>query len=468
MFQDIARKLTTIICAIGLMTALTLPVAAQEFRVDRAGLESVPTTYRGPCPGLIKLVGKIQASARGRVKYTYFYSDGATGPEGFVDFEGPGVKHLETTWTLGRASLTDYEGWGAIRIISPNDYESNRAKFVIDCQSGKEKPHAQPVDVPQDKRVEMYQKELPNLSAPSRQKFEKEMASLDSVARKLQPSLAEAQNKLGFDSQAMHAEFRAITEEPKGGLSAQRAAAFQTKYESQLIKLAQIAGIDLAAQRQQMITLLDLSKAQVKESKVLAIIEIGDEHPPTPAPTPPPPPDVTELVLSAPFTSAGTLGEHSLSNAARGDMSIGLQVNVAGTAYRLASISQTLAVEPGVERVRVFGAFDPARFVTMAVSTCGYASSEAIVNLRIMEGSRLIASDRISLWRVVSILGMSHQTGTRLVTLECDFRRPAPDEATTYTLIAEIEGLAGALFCAGAVVEEQARQQRFQVYLHRR
>ena len=91
MFQAIANKLTIIVCATALITALAAsPVAAEEFRVEGAGLEAVPTNYRGACPGLIKFEGKIQASAAGRVKYTYFRSDGATGPEGFVDFEGSG------------------------------------------------------------------------------------------------------------------------------------------------------------------------------------------------------------------------------------------------------------------------------------------------------------------------------------------------------------------------------------------
>jgi hypothetical protein len=167
MFQPITNKLKSIAWATGLLTALALPVAAQEFRVEGAGLEAAPTSYRGPCPGLITLKGKIQANGRGRVKYTYFYSDGATGPEGFVDFEGPGVKYVETTWRLGGTSLTHYEGWSAIRILSPNSYESNKAKFVIDCQAGKEKqPDAQPEDGRKEKGAEAYPKELPNIAAP--------------------------------------------------------------------------------------------------------------------------------------------------------------------------------------------------------------------------------------------------------------------------------------------------------------
>lgn len=168
MFQAITNKLKIIACAIGLITALAAsPVAAQEFGVAGAGLEAVPTSYHGPCPGLIKFQGKIQANGRGRVKYTYFYSDGATGPEGFVDFEGRGVKYVETTWSLGGASLTHYEGWGAIRILSPNSYESNKAKFVIDCKPGKEKQlDAQPENGRKEKGAEAYQKELPNLAGP--------------------------------------------------------------------------------------------------------------------------------------------------------------------------------------------------------------------------------------------------------------------------------------------------------------
>ena len=136
MFQAITNTLKTLALAIGVITALALPLAAQDFRVEGAGLEAAPTSYRGPCPGLIKFQGKIQASAAGRVKYTYFRNDGGTGPEGFVDFEGPGVKRVDYTWTLGGPSLTHFEGWVAIRILAPNSYESNRAKFVLDCQGG--------------------------------------------------------------------------------------------------------------------------------------------------------------------------------------------------------------------------------------------------------------------------------------------------------------------------------------------
>ena len=131
------RRLTimTIFCLTVLAAASQ--ARAQEFRVEGAGLEASPSSYAGPCPGLITFRGKIQASGAGRVKYTYTYSDGGSGPEGFVDFEGPGVKNVETTWRLGdAATLPHFEGWAVLKVISPNAYESNKAGFVLDCKEG--------------------------------------------------------------------------------------------------------------------------------------------------------------------------------------------------------------------------------------------------------------------------------------------------------------------------------------------
>ncbi len=47
MFQRLTKKLTTVTCAGGLLVAMTVNAAsAQEFRVESAGLDAVPTSYR--------------------------------------------------------------------------------------------------------------------------------------------------------------------------------------------------------------------------------------------------------------------------------------------------------------------------------------------------------------------------------------------------------------------------------------
>jgi hypothetical protein len=479
MLQSITKTFASFLLTVGLLLSLALPSAAQDFRVEGAGLEADPVNYSGPCPGVITFKGKIQASGAGRVKYTYFYSDGATGPEGFVDFEGPGVKHIETSWRLGGASLTHYEGWAAIRILSPNSYESNKAKLVLDCKAENERqtnlndkqpsPQSNPPapNFQADNLAALYLTELPRLSAPQKNKLDAELSRLQTYAENIQPALAEAQKKSAFDSDAMRTDFQAIAEEQDVGRRAQRQADFKAKYEPQFFDLAKTAGFDLAAQRQQMISVFDLSNARPKEGKILAL-EIEDDPQPTPPPAPPPP-DVTMQVLAAPFTSGGTLGEHSYVAAERGEMSLLSYVNYAGSTQRLAFTSQALTAEAGVRRVRVFATLDPVHFNTLAGAfLAGYASSEAIVNLRVMEGSRVVASDRVSLGRAIAaVFGVGGPYGTRSVTLQCEFTRATPDDATTYNLIAEIEGWAGAGAIAEAQVSMEATLQRFQVYLHR-
>ncbi|HEU4435772.1 MAG TPA: hypothetical protein VFR51_20465, partial [Pyrinomonadaceae bacterium] len=133
------RKLLTITVLLSLVAVWLVgnnAAAKQDFRVVSASLEASPTTSV-TCPALVTFKGKIEATDKGRVKYTWSYSDGASGPDGFVDFEGPGVKYVETTWRLGDPTiLPHYDGFAMLKILSPNPYESNRAKFTVDCKQG--------------------------------------------------------------------------------------------------------------------------------------------------------------------------------------------------------------------------------------------------------------------------------------------------------------------------------------------
>src|SRR5262245_54820177 len=118
----------------------SLTCLAQDFSVEGAGLEAAPSSYNGPCPGVIKFNGKIQASGKGVVKYRFVRSDGATGPIEYLNFESAGVKYVITTWTLGDASSRpSCQGWEAIKILSPNEMESNRADFKLVCKGGSKK-----------------------------------------------------------------------------------------------------------------------------------------------------------------------------------------------------------------------------------------------------------------------------------------------------------------------------------------
>ena len=455
-----------------LSAAVATPRAASEFRVVGAGLEADPTSYSGPCPGVIKFRGKIQASGAGRVKYTYSYSDGGGGPEGFVDFEGPGVKHVETSWRLGDArALPHYEGWAVLKIISPNEYESNRAKFVLDCTQpgGQTPPPGQPAGGAGDDFAQTYLNEVSRLSAAQRQKFTAELGRLKAFAEELRPKLAGAQKQSGFDAEALRRELRAIAEAGDEAKRDELGKAFEEKYEPRALEMFRAAGLDVQSEQKRLgASLPEPGNDPPRTVRLLAFIfPTTRSGSPPPAP---PPPDVSEQVYRAPFTSQGTFGGRSTADRNSGRILVDVAVDFAGSEQRLAFITQNVAVGRGVRSVRASAALDPVQYYAGAIALLfGYSSAEAIVNLRVMEGSREMCSERVSLARAISaVAGFPHPSGTRPVTLQCGFTRAAPETPTTYHLVAELEGWAGAGGLAGAFVGMTGTLRQFEVLLDRR
>ena len=103
---------------------------AQSLRVVSATLVPSPQAYDGKCPVTINFRGEITVKGTGTVKYTFIRSDGATGPIHSLDFDGDGTKPVETTWTLSPPTFNE---WEAIKILSPNEMQSNRAFFKGTC-----------------------------------------------------------------------------------------------------------------------------------------------------------------------------------------------------------------------------------------------------------------------------------------------------------------------------------------------
>lgn len=114
----------------------SMPGAAQEFRVTEAVLKADDPKMSGKCPIRVNFTGDITTNGAGTVKYTFTRSDGATAPVYALDFKAAGTQTVSTTWTLGDAAvLPFYEGWQAIKILSPNEFESSReaGRFSITC-----------------------------------------------------------------------------------------------------------------------------------------------------------------------------------------------------------------------------------------------------------------------------------------------------------------------------------------------
>jgi hypothetical protein len=126
-------KKRVLLIMIGLAFCLATGLAVYAAPNISASLNATPTSYNGKCPAVIKFNGEITSSEAGRVQYKFIRSDNANAPVQTLNFEKPGTKRVNTTWTLGGAALPTYEGWEAIQIIHPQQVQSNKAEFKIQC-----------------------------------------------------------------------------------------------------------------------------------------------------------------------------------------------------------------------------------------------------------------------------------------------------------------------------------------------
>ena len=100
-----------------------------DFEVTSTGMKADSYNNGGPCPITVGFGGWITTNGPGTVRYAFMRSDGATAPEETLSFERAETKMVRTSWTLDRG----FKGWQAIRILSPNQIESNKAEFNTKC-----------------------------------------------------------------------------------------------------------------------------------------------------------------------------------------------------------------------------------------------------------------------------------------------------------------------------------------------
>src|SRR5947209_1264121 len=135
MLRSLINKCLAIAC-LSLIFILAFGASAhrQDFRVTEAFLKTDDARLSGPCPLKVAFNGYITANGPGKVKYTFTRSDGATAPIYAMEFKEAGSQAVSTDWTLGDASaLPHFEGWQAIRILSPNELKSDPALFELTC-----------------------------------------------------------------------------------------------------------------------------------------------------------------------------------------------------------------------------------------------------------------------------------------------------------------------------------------------
>jgi hypothetical protein len=118
----------------GVLIAVAFAWPNASFAQDYAArLSASPASYKGSCPAKISFKGVVSAKKVGSVQYKFIRSDGAMAPIQTIKFSKPGDEIVETTWTLGGASLPTYAGWQAIEIVYPTSLTSNKAEFKVAC-----------------------------------------------------------------------------------------------------------------------------------------------------------------------------------------------------------------------------------------------------------------------------------------------------------------------------------------------
>jgi hypothetical protein len=131
MLSTIIKTSKFALATLCLMAALALTSAAQGFRVTGVTLTASPHPKAARCPVTLNFSGTITANGPGVVKYTFVRNDGGMAPAFTMEFDAAGTKPLGTTWTL---DLPAYEGWQAVKILSPNEMFSEKATFRLECE----------------------------------------------------------------------------------------------------------------------------------------------------------------------------------------------------------------------------------------------------------------------------------------------------------------------------------------------
>jgi len=120
------------------ITAGTVTARAQGHVTDVV-LSTDPASLQAHiCPVTLVFNGHITMDGPGTVTYQIVRSDGAASSSYSITFLKAGSYPIRETWTLGDATtVPTYEGWVAIRVLSPNAVESNHAdaEFGMICSA---------------------------------------------------------------------------------------------------------------------------------------------------------------------------------------------------------------------------------------------------------------------------------------------------------------------------------------------
>ena len=266
------------------------------------------------------------------------------------------------------------------------------------------------------------------------------LAKLKDVSKEFYPGLQIATEKAGFD-------VKKLAENAK-----EAASQVQTSSKGDpswlpnvlsAMSYSKISGIiDLTSIKQAHDKYFELVPDQTKHDKVTKI-QSDEQH---------------DILFGPPFTGASLNTETARYQYVRpntGEFFLGSSALDAQSGNTIGSFRQAITIPAGTRQVRLVAEFNSS-YLLRSAAFSGYASTEAILNLHAMSGSRILGSDRQSLVRLVSVaLGAQEQSGhasTRLTTSFLVNPTLPPD----VDAVADVEiwtGAGGLFATASAVVD---------------
>ena len=281
----------------------------------------------------------------------------------------------------------------------------------------------------------------------------KEQQGLEELASRYESEGRAATEKVGLNVEEMRAEFEQLFEGKDRDAIQKQFEQVRAKYAPVLAQAIDVMAIDREAARREFTEVVgELPYAHQGPTRLddfegLIGTSPGSVHADVPPPAPAP--QYTQTTLRAPFVLRATSGGwNALADAATGAVSSDNETWV-GVAQQLAAVGSPFSAASNVRRVRVETTINVPHFFTLVGAMFGYASAEVIVNLKVLNGSSLVSSNRLSLSRTIAVFyWICSNSGGGSFPLSCEFSH-SYGTPRSYAAMVELETWAGG---AGAVL----------------
>jgi hypothetical protein len=364
-----------------------------------------------------------------------------------------------------------------------SNHKESQDTLIVDTQSQPGNRDVKERD--RDALATVYKTTQQQERSEHKDKLDKELKALAKISDRYESQFQQASRDEGLDLDRMETELKSISNIQDDNERQNKIKGFHDTYASSLIRVVDRAGVDRVAAKREAADIVTVP-AHAKRFKdrlsptggarVLALRGDYDEgligdgwYNDPPVPLPAPPPQYTRVERVAPYEMNAFLGDGAWSRSATGEFGDYNQTWV-GSTQHLASVGSTFFADKSIRRVRVEATVNLPYYYTVIGAIFGYASAELLLNLKVLNGTQVVGSNRLSLLRQWGVVfWVTSQSGGGTYTLACEFNH-SYGTPRTYAAIGELEtwtGGGGTLIVSPATASGFGTNQKLVVTLIR-